>query len=268
MQFNGKNRYRMPIFFGPSGGPRQDENGKPFDWSASHRVVAAVNFLTEPSALEPLLPPGFTLEGEPVVTVEHYSLRNLPWLAGRGYDALGVRFPARFTGLKDTATGPLLTVMWENFCDAILTGREELGYAKIFADLPQPAVHGNGRTYTASWCGHQFLQMDLDNLVDCDPPAPAPSDGLLHHRYFPAVNNNATHDVSCVTITPSGAPTVTDRFQKGSGSVEFRKASWEQMPTQHHVVNHLAAMPVLEYRGASLAFQHGAKDLSDVRILR
>ena len=57
-------------------------------------------------------------------------MKEIEWLAGRGYNTLGVSFPAVFEGEVDRATGSLLTVLWENLTDPILTGREELGFSK------------------------------------------------------------------------------------------------------------------------------------------
>jgi hypothetical protein len=257
----------MPVFFGPSTGPRQDQHGKPYDWSGATRSVATVSFLTDAKQLEAIFPPGFRLDGEPVVTIEHFQLFNLPWLAGRGYNAFGMRFPVRFDGRRDHVRGPLLTVLWEDLTDAILTGREELGYSKLYADLPPPAIDGNRATYVASWGGHEFAKMTIYDLEQAEPAAPPNIDGLLHYRYYPAVNNPKANDVATVTMTPASGPTRTEKFSRGAGSVEFLASTWEQLPTQFQIVNTLAALPVLEARGATLASQRGAKDLSDVRVL-
>ena len=39
------------------------------------------------------------------------------------------------------------------------------------------------------------------------------------------------------------------------------------MPTQYNIVNAFAALPIVEYRNASVTKSVGAKDLSDQRIL-
>ena len=40
------------------------------------------------------------------------------------------------------------------------------------------------------------------------------------------------------------------------------------MPTQYNIVNAFAALPIVEYRDASVTQSVGAKDLSDQRMLR
>ena len=66
--------YRMPTHFGPTPGPRQwpDANGR--DWKHSARTLTvSASFLTDAARLDRHLPEGFTLIGEPVVTVDfHY----------------------------------------------------------------------------------------------------------------------------------------------------------------------------------------------------
>jgi hypothetical protein len=36
----------------------------------------------------------------------------------------------------------------------------------------------------------------------------------------------------------------------GEGKIEWNRLTWEQNPTQHHIVNALADLPILEYRPA------------------
>ena len=67
-------------------------------------------------------------------------MTEIEWLAGRGYNTLGVTFPVVFQGKRDRAIGPFLLVLWENLADPILTGREQLGYSKIYCELRDPLV--------------------------------------------------------------------------------------------------------------------------------
>ena len=49
--------------------------------------------------------------------------------------------------------------------------------------------------------------------------------------------------------------------------VDWHRAKWEDMPTQYNIVNCLAELEILEYRGATITQTIGGKDLSDQRIL-
>lgn len=268
-------RHRMPVVFGPSPGPRQGPDGRPFDWSQTPRCTASVSFLTDESRLLTLLPPSFRLHGDPVVTLEATTLTDLPWLAGRGYRMLGVKFASRFEGRRDVATGPFLSVLWENRAEPILTGREELGFAKLYAELPEPRTFAGVQRHQASWEGHTFFEMELSDLVDASPPEASsvtvvdnPLTGTLHWRYLPALDPEDV-DVSQAVITPAGGFDVTyESFQRGRGEAHFIRSTWEQVPTMFHIINALAELPVLEGRGASFSRSRGAKDLSDQRVLR
>jgi hypothetical protein len=55
---------------------------------------------------------------------------------------------------------------------------------------------------------------------------------------------------------------------RGRGTVQFHRATWEDLPTQCTIVNAFHQLEVKEYRGATVVQSVGAKDLSDQRILR
>ena len=82
-QFQPKKLYMMPTSFGP----RPYRRGSTV---AQDVTYAYVNFLTNKEQLEELLPPGFELRGEPVMTVLSIIIGHIEWLAGHGYNILGV----------------------------------------------------------------------------------------------------------------------------------------------------------------------------------
>ena len=137
--------YRMPTHFGLSTGPRQGPDGRKFACKDNPKTTSlTVSFLTNREQLAALLPPRFELAGEPVVTIQASYMTEIEWLAGRGYNVLGVSFPATYCGEQDHVTGSFLTILWENLTDPIITGREELGFAKVYCELPSPRVlHGS-----------------------------------------------------------------------------------------------------------------------------
>lgn len=272
--------YRMPTHFGPSLGPRQGEDGRKFACKDTPKqTTVSVRFLTNRAQLDDLLPEGFAVGEEPVVTVSASYMTEIEWLAGRGYNILGVSFPAVFTGKQDRAAGEFLAVLWENMCDPIVTGREELGYAKIWAELPEPRIYGGSAHCTASWMGFRFLDLTVENLVQqpVTPSSPPGDDwaddgvlrGILHYKYIPRTGDWGRADVACAVLTPAAMPNrvITEHWE-GEGTVAFHRATWEQMPTQFPIVNAFEALEIVAYRGATLTRSVGAKDLSDQRILQ
>jgi hypothetical protein len=268
--------YRMPTHFGSRTGPRQGPDGRRFENEGTPKTTSiAVSFLTNRDQLEALLPEHFELAGEPVVTVEASYLTEIEWLAGRGYNILGVSFPATFHGEQDRVTGNFLTVLWENLADPIITGREELGFAKIYCELPEPVVYGGAWHVTASWLGFRFLDVEVRNLRQQAPEEveqilqAQTGDGTLHFKYIPRTGEWSTADVAYATLTPAATPNkVMKERWVGEGSVQFHRARWEDMPTQYNIVNTFYDLKIKEYRTASVTKAVGGKDLGDQRILR
>ena len=216
-----------------------------------------MSFLSERNQLEALLPEGFELVGEPVVTVAQTHMTEIDWLAGRGYNVLGVTVQARFNGARDQATGPFLLVLWENLTDPILTGREQLGFSKIYCELPEPVIHGGETQCTASWLGFRFMDMRLTKMVEVEEPAAAPAEspgegslkGTLHYKYVPKTGEWGEADAEYAVLSPINPPLSQPTRWQGEGTVTFQRARWEDLPTQFMVVNALHELEVKEYRG-------------------
>lgn len=267
--------YRMPTHFGPRTGPRRGPDGRGFDCIDSPKSVSyTVSYLTHAAAAEAILPPGFTLNGEPIVTVSATYMKEIDWLAGRGYNTLGASLPVSYSGKVDSATGSLLLVLWENLTDPILTGREELGFSKIYCELPEPVVYNGTSHCVGSWLGFRFLDLnlhDFNQLSEQEIKAQAAQsggDGTLHYKYIPRTGEWGTADAEYAVLTPAHTPNrrVLGMWQ-GKGTVQWHQARWEDMPTQYNIVNCLAELEILEYRGATVTQTIGGKDLSDQRIL-
>ena len=284
--------YMMPTYFGPAPGPRQGPEGGGFDCRDTPLATSySVSFLTRAEQLDALLPPGFRLDGEPVVTVTVTYLTEIEWLAGRGYNTLGVSFPAEYQGRRDRARGPFLAVLWENLADPILTGREQLGFSKIYCGIP-PAVVLKGETRCAAeWLGFTFMDMCLtdmetapaaeieERVVEDKTPVEKDKDdasegnhpllaGTLHYKYIPRTGEWGRADAEYAVLTPSAAPNrkVTAQWN-GKGRVRFHRAAWQDLPTQYHIVNAFEELEQVAFRGASIVETVGGKDLSDQRIL-
>jgi acetoacetate decarboxylase len=264
--------YRMPTHFGPAPGPRQTEDGRPWgvDPSSHEATSAWITFLTKPELVEALLPPRFELAGDPVVTVTASYVKNMNWLAGRGYNTLGVNLPCRFAGDVDRLTGSLLAVLWENMCDPIITGREELGFPKVYCELPEMTFDPVGGTACgeASWYGFRFYDFELTDLIEDSGPPPQGKPEFMY-KYMPRTGEWGTPDV-CYATTVSVQP----GFQKvlrrwtGKGKMQFHQARWKDLPTLVHIVNALARLDVLDWVGAGVVQTVGADDLRGQRILR
>jgi Acetoacetate decarboxylase (ADC) len=247
MKFDPDYTYRMPVAFGPLPGPRQTlPDCGPRGGEASIRSLT-LRFVSTAEALGELLPPCFEPAGEPIVTVEYTELSDVPWLAGRGYDTFAIKLPARFEGREDTVTGSFVAVVWENMADPIITGREELGYAKLFADLRSSPVERDAHRCVASWDGHTFAELEFENITEVAPETGPQDDGVLNFRYVPGVEAGSEPDCMGPVLTPAVDGVEVVRQAKAVGRVRFVRSSWEQLPTFYNVVNALERLPVVSY---------------------
>lgn len=272
-KFKPRMIYRMPTHFGPTLGLRQGPDGKTFAPDTRDFIAYSVSYLSNREQLEELLPEGFEVGAEPVVTVEGKYLKNIKWLAGRGYNILGVSFPAVFKGKTDKAMGSFLAVLWENMFDPIMCGREEIGWSKIWGELPEPRVCNEVAHCTASWMGFRFLDMRVKNLKQLNNEEiqelkkKNKSDGILHYKYIPKTGEWGVADAAYTTLSSNSPLNTTEEIWKGEGTVTFHEATWEDLPTQFTIVNALRALEIKEYRGATMVVGTEGDDLRGQRIL-
>ena len=181
-----------------------------------------------------------------------------------------------YQGEQDTVHGDLLLVLWENMADPIITGRDDLGFAKVYCELPELQFIDDKVICRASWDGFEFVRFQLYGLKEVSSndsifsPEELPSEGLLHYKYLPKTSAPGEADVEYATLTPADCPnTIVDKVMyadKAEGA--FSRATWEQLPTLVHIVNALEELSLGECVSATLTNTHGAKDLRDQRILR
>ena len=262
---NAGSRYRMPTVFGPAIGPRQHPDGrmwKPEETGTMNADWMRVAYRTDPAKLEKLLPPGFSLRGDPVLSVSCAWFRNLYWLAGRGYGILSLDFPVTYRGKDEVIEGSFCPIIWEGRPDAILTGREELGFPKMFSEFPEITRDEAAGTASCStgWMGHTFFEIELSALQEQANPVkvlPGSNGGpQLYYKYMPRTSPNGCEgaDVAYVTCgAPKGSAAANIQMEDfeyrrwtGNGRVQWHKATFEQVPLQHKIINTVADLDILE----------------------
>ncbi len=253
-----KPQYRMPRVFGALPGPRNVPKDKQNLPNNQTNLVVAVTALTDAESLGELLPLDCSLDGEPLVTVTMRFLSNIGWLAGRGYSILNVGFRIAHESLSHgRVSGVFTPVLWENLADPIMTGREELGFAKIYADIPPPVVIGDSYTAIAAWQGFKFFEIEANDLAEAGPE-PKSSSGSFHYKFIPRTGALSEPDAAYLEYAPPnqlatgyGGMKVT-RHLAGRGRFQFHPARWEDVPFQYPIINALAALPIREARGATV----------------
>jgi acetoacetate decarboxylase len=247
--FDQAGSYTMPAHFGP----RRYEPGSS-GWY--HDVTAfAVPYLTDREQLAAYLPEPFEVADEPMVTVFYAQNRQVDWLAGHGYNMIGVNASVVYDGPTERLAGTFSLVIWENLADPILSGRELQGIPKIYADIGDVAVDDDGTwSAGAAHFGHPIIELSVSDLREPTPEEietaqrdHAANDNPMGWRHLPSVGGPGA-SLSEPTTFPS--ENVFTEAWIGAGTVDWHHLTWKQNPTQYRIVNALADLPVLEHRPA------------------
>ena len=238
-KFENDKCYRMPVFFG--GYPYQPVE-------TCYHDVTSLTFVyaTDGDRLAAYIPEGFELL-RPELSISFSQCRQVDWLAGDAYNLIDVAVPVRFNGRRDQVEGNFSLVVWENRTAPILTGREETGVPKVFADIEDLHILDDALFTTASCAGNTFLQLAVT--------APAPVDDALAARFASAQVNA----LNWRYIPKVGAPGAAvsepvlfpqrleaQRVRQGKGTVQWTALRYDQSPTQAHIIKALAELPMLD----------------------
>ena len=251
-EFDPNGRYAMPAHFA-----LPEFEGVPSLWYHD-QLAMSVAFLTDREKLAAHLPKPFEVAEEAIVTVTYIRNRKVDWLAGRGYNMIAVDAAATFRGEVDQLEGRFTLVVWENLADPNLSGREMTGIPKIFADIPDHETTDDAWRCSASHFGSKIVDMQITDAAAVSAgeiaaymAAAEDKNNPMGWRYLPKVGAPGAA-ISEPTLFPQETH-ITDAWV-GEGRLDWQHLSWQQNPTQFHIVNALADLPVLEYRPA-LIFQ-------------
>lgn len=298
-------RYRQPLSFGPSPGPRQPKNSLPdiLSHAKQNQTVASIRFKTSRTYLQNLLPTdqfSFTSPGTVAqASIVCCSLRNMTWLGDTGYNHCGlylhgVQYKKRN---GDLVQGTFLPILFEDLTDPIITGREEIAAPKWGCKI-DISTSGDTRKVIMSWRGTTFIELDWEGLQDeatakseangnAAPtlPKPEPDNGMLMYRYIPAVGEPGKADAEYAVFeefpkpaAPSAAETNgaqdDSKFAtKGASSTHVAKSArikvtpgdWDCLPTIHHIAEGWSQVPVYEILEATVK---EIPSVGDVRAAR
>lgn len=266
--FRADRGYRMPTHFGPLPGPRYAPSGgfRAVDEGQRQTIIWA-DFAADADQIAALLPEGFEPAPSADLHVELKNMTGIGWLGGRGYSVgtitTGVR---RVADDGHPTEGRFKLILWENHADPIITGREELGYPKVFGDITEVQDDGASASASISWDGYTFLTLELHDLAAGSGAAPAgPS---FHTKYIPRTGVAGGHDLVQTILTPPGqGPLEVLERRVGTGTLTLTRGTFEQLPTLGTVVDALADLRLGKCLGAGLLRTAGTTDLRDQIVL-
>jgi hypothetical protein len=247
----------MPVHFG----------GDVFDPSYKAKQQAttlSVTFETDRAELERYIPEELELRA-PEVQVALNQLTEINWLAGGKYNLVNITAPVRFNGKKDHIDAAYPLVVWENRTAPILTGREQTGVPKIFADIEDLHIYRPHYATSISYEGNTFLSMKFE--------ASGPMAGkdleraklqfrsleAIGWRFIPKVGAPGA-DLSQFILFPHGME--VDKAYVGKGTLQWTELSVMQNPRQYHIIKALSSLPIKKVIQSVLAegeiILHGA----------
>ena len=285
---------RMPIVFGAFPGPRQSHHGYRRNGALSTSIEAGLTLKVPKSELTKFLPRGFRWQNVQsqspsnhlaYISVVAKKLDGMEWLANKGYNLLsyyvhGVEYTSSEGKIH---RGTYLPVLWEDLADPIISGREELGFPKLFANLDFE-VSKDGARINASWRQSVFAELHLSGLTEQEhpfsgmaPPDAGIDDGLFLYKYIPAAGRPGVADAEYPVFVPHLAerkaqPAQVTKFLASSeGSVKWSPHDWTKLPTLHHIVKSLADLGAdsekLEVHRAFIVEKRGISDLASASRL-
>lgn len=275
--------WRMPTAFGPSPGPRLDHLGRLRSGHSSRTFETAfIMFKTSRTYLQSLLPtPAFRFKSPATIGYASFiitTLGNMSWLGGGGYTHCGlyvhdVEYVKRDGGV---VYGTYLPVLFENLADPIVSGREELGWSKVYCDIDVTKTAEMYRVELA-WRGVKFMDVKLEDLSTEAPkieglPADAAKDyGVLSYKYIPATGEPGKADVEYACVTPHAEEAEVARAEAKEvlwakkPKLEFEAGDWGSLPTLHHIAAGLAGMPIYDIVFAKVTVGVGVSDMLSCR---
>lgn len=240
--------YVMPGHFGAT---TEGWDGKVAHYDDN--TATTIMYVTDPDAVAPLLPEGFVPTNPAIISVTFVMARGVDYMAGRGYNLVNVNASARFEGKQDKAKGNFALVLWENDFFPIMLGREVLGAAKLYGEIPDAWTRDGRQGFSVSEYGTKLLEGEV---WDLRKPTPEEMQAMAERnkgsiwmgwKFIPSCDLRGA-DVSNATALPSWAD--PKKILVGKGKITFHEVTWEEAPLSSRVVNKLKELPILEYKGA------------------
>ncbi|KAI9825935.1 MAG: hypothetical protein M1819_000454 [Sarea resinae] len=279
---------RMPIGFGPMPGPRQSHHGLPRIGADSTFTTASIKFKTSRTLLQTLLPSdSFSFKSPATVCYASFiqtTLNGMEWLGGSGYNHFGlyihgVQYKKRN---GEMLNGAYLPVLFEDLADPILSGREELGFPKVYCDLDVFRLRNSYHLH-AGWKGTNFAHLALEDLElveqgaaakasDNSPATASHDEGILIYKYIPAVGARGVADAEYPVFAPFAedanskpSSSILRTYRAKKSSIQIEGKDWDALPTLHHIVGALAEVPTYEIVEAKVVEGKGVSDLATAR---
>jgi len=236
-------RYDMPVGFGPS--IYSETTHVP------NAVLISTSFDSTPSALEPILPSHLQLGDVPTVYVNRISYDSVDYLHGRGYEEFIVAINARYRRGDEDISAPYVCAIWVDQVAALTSGREWMGQAKLYADIPPVEDHGDRIGFEAFEYDTCFLRGEVRNLKKLSDDQVAKIAKIQTPYSFGwkyMAGPQGTVDIDYATLLKMDWN--YENAWVGEGESEFLVAPRARLPVSLSIVETIAKLPVVKRRPA------------------
>jgi hypothetical protein len=182
-------------------------------------------------------------------------LGNLEWLGGRGCTHFGLYVRDVVTKIgEEPAKGDLISVLFENLADPIITGREELGFPKVYATL-DTLLSNSSYEMKAGWKGTSFCALSLPALdrVVTEYFQKAPE---LTYKVMPSTSSSLDVAYAQRGQDPSVRSESDSQWKAKNASITFTDLPGQELeksfPTLAHIISRLRGIRIGEIVGSSV----------------
>ena len=223
----------------------------------------SASYETDKDAIAALLPEPFEPAEDPVVTVYYAKCPNCNFLAGSGYNMIGVDLATFFNGKKEQLEGNYCLVLWEDQWNPVLRGRDLLGVPKLIADVPDftyEADHWRGE-------GRERGSLLLDVAVNqskarseteiAEVNEALQKDHWMGWKYIPNIDGKGAA-VSHPTLI--GRQISVVEAWSGAGSISYGNVNWETHPWSGDIVGALRTLGIKQYLNGTVT--HGSMTIT------
>ncbi|MBM3670270.1 MAG: hypothetical protein FJW97_09705 [Actinobacteria bacterium] len=241
MRFDSGVTYMMPVSFGSQPPHPAGE--------FTDVQTLMVTYRSTKEALRLVLPEPFEPGPEPLVFVYMQRCRGVNFLAGGEYRLLGVNVAATFPSSGGPILGSYALILWEDNIEAIIRGREILGIPKLLAEVDDPEPQGGEFSVAARDRGRELIRINLvDELELSEPQVEQLRVELATNAWFgwkriPRVDGVG---VEVSHATRIGILNKPSQAWACRGSVAIGNVSWEESPSNAHIVQGLRQLPLID----------------------
>lgn len=238
-------------------------------WTYRDVTTVGISYRTDGEALSRYIPECFEIT-EPVLEVGYALNRGVEWMAGGGYNLVAVNVPVRYRYESEAITGSYALVVWESKATPILGGREQTGIPKIFADVSDLQQIDERMLGHVSFEGATFLRLDARKTQALTAAELTELNGRSGHlewfgwRYIPNTGRPGAA-LNHPTLYPIDYGHTAAWWAEGT--VDWQLLSWEQNPTQAHIIEALCRLPIESYAGCLVTVGSQVIRVDDAREL-